>query len=447
MSTFTKILKKPITSAVVAILFGFVVAAVVLGVAGYNPLEAFGELFYGAFGRSNYISNVIIKATPLLFTGVAVAFAYKAGLFNIGAEGQYIMGTVFAVLVGAKLDLPAPLQILVVLAAGALGGALLGALVGWLKAKFSIHEVLTSVMFNWIALYFCNFIVNTDAYHRENSTGSIPVNESSYTMVLPNWKMSDEGQAFLSQFEWLRTALVRTDVNVGIIVAIVAAVFIWWLLTRTKVGYEIRAVGLNRDAARFAGINVPKNLVLCMVISGALCGLGGALTITGTSPHGISTLSAFENNGFNGLSVAFIAGCSPLGCIPAAILFSALIYGGQTVQQSLGAPSEIIDIMIGVIVLFIALGGIVRVFAERLENRRELAAGRAQVAEATSAGGTVLEAASGTAEAAPAEAPAAEAGPGDSGPGDTAGPGDPGGGAHDAPADSDDASGKGATDA
>lgn len=392
MSALIKILKKPITSAVVAILFGFAVAAVVLAVAGYNPIEAFGALFYGALGRSNYISNVIIKATPLLFTGVAVAFAYKAGLFNIGAEGQYIVGTVFAVLVGSKIDLPAPLQILVVLAAGTLGGALLGALVGWLKARFSIHEVLTSVMLNWIALYFCNFVVNTDAYHRANSTGSIPVNESSYTMILPNWKMSDEGQAFLSNIEWLRNALVRTDVNVGIIIAIVAAIFIWWLLTRTKVGYEIRAVGLNRDAAEFAGIDVQKNLVLCMVISGALCGLGGALSITGTSPHAISTLAAFENNGFNGLSVAFIAGCSPIGCIPASLLFAGLIYGGQTVQQSLGAPSEIIDIMIGVIVLFIALGGIVHALAERLEDRRELAAGHAQVAEATTAGGDAVQA-------------------------------------------------------
>ncbi len=393
MSTLIKILKKPITSAIVAILFGFVVAAIVLAVAGYNPFEAFGALLYGSFGRANYVSNVIIKATPLLFTGIAVAFAYKAGLFNIGAEGQYIVGTVFAVMLGSKIDLPAPLQIPAVLAAGTLGGALLGSLVGWLKARFSIHEVLTSVMFNWIALYFCNFIVNTDTYHRPNSMGSILVNESSYTMILPNWKMSEEGQAFLANIEWLRTVLVRTDVNVGILIAVAAAIFIWWLLTHTKVGYEIRAVGLNRDAARFAGIDVQKNLALCMAISGALCGLGGALSITGTSPHAISTLAAFENNGFNGLSVAFIAACSPIACIPASILFAGLIYGGQTVQQTLGAPSEIIDIMIGIIVLFIALGGIVHMFAERLENRRELAQGHALATEATTVVGVGEQAA------------------------------------------------------
>lgn len=408
MSTFIKILKKPIASAVIAILCGFCVAAVVLAAAGYNPGVAFAELFRGALGRSNYISNVIIKATPLLFCGIAISFAYKAGLFNIGAEGQYILGTVLAVMVGSQINLPAPLQIPIVLLAGAVGGALIGALIGWLKSKFGIHEVITSIMCNWIALYFCNFIVSTDTFHRANSTGSIPVNSSSFTMILPEWKLSEEGIATLSGIgSWLKDALVRTDVNVGFLIAIVAAVFVGWLISRTKVGYEIRAVGLNRDAAKFAGISVGKNIVLCMVISGALCGLGGALTITGTSPHAISTIAAFENNGFNGLSVAFIAGCSPVGCIPASLLFSGLLYGGQTVQQTLGAPSEIINIMIGTIVFFMALGGIVPAFAERLERRRELAAEQAHAARAGNAAEVAGEA-TGVVDEAVGVAPAVE---------------------------------------
>ena len=136
----------------------------------------------------------------------------------------------------------------------------------------------------------------------------------------------------------------------------------------------MRAVGLNREAARFAGISVEKNIVLCMLISGALCGLAGALTITGTAPHSLSILAAFENAGFNGLSVAFIAGCSPIGCIPASLLFSGLIYGGQTVQQVMGAPSDIINIMIGTIVFFMALGGVIPMLAARLEKREKEAA-------------------------------------------------------------------------
>lgn len=386
MSPVAKILKKPIASAVIAILFGFCVAAVILASAGYDPIGSFAALFNGAFGKPKYISNVIIKATPLLLTGSAVAFAYKAGLFNIGGEGQYIAGTVLAVVVGSQINLPAPLQIPIVILVGTLGGAVLGGLVGWLKARFGIHEVITSIMFNWIALYLNNFVVQTDLFHKANSTATIPVNDSSFTMLLPNWKVSKEGMNALSGIPWFREMLVKTDMNVGILVAIVAAVFIWWLLTRTKVGYEIRAVGLNKDAAQFAGISVEKNVVLCMVISGALCGLAGALTITGTSPHSISTLAAFENNGFNGLSVAFIAGCSPIGCIPASFLFAGLIYGGQSVQQVMGAPTEIINIMIGTIVFFMALGGIVPMLAERIERKRKLQAEEAARAAAASAG-------------------------------------------------------------
>lgn len=386
MSPVAKILKKPIASAVIAILFGFCVAAVILASAGYDPIGSFAALFNGAFGKPKYISNVIIKATPLLLTGSAVAFAYKAGLFNIGGEGQYIAGTVLAVVVGSQINLPAPLQIPIVILVGTLGGAVLGGLVGWLKARFGIHEVITSIMFNWIALYLNNFVVQTDLFHKANSTATVPVNDSSFTMLLPNWKVSKEGMNALSGIPWFKEMLVKTDMNVGIIVAIVAAVFIWWLLTRTKVGYEIRAVGLNKDAAQFAGISVEKNVVLCMVISGALCGLAGALTITGTSPHSISTLAAFENNGFNGLSVAFIAGCSPIGCIPASFLFAGLIYGGQSVQQVMGAPTEIINIMIGTIVFFMALGGIVPMLAERIERKRKLQAEEAAKAAAASAG-------------------------------------------------------------
>ena len=370
MTTLTKIMRKPITSAIVAILFGFFVATIVLASAGYDPVEAFGALIDGMIGKPKYSANVIIKATPLLFTGVAVAFAFRVGLFNIGAEGQYVFGTVFATIVGILLDLPPVLQIPVVLLVGMLAGAAAGALVGWLKAKFGIHEVITSIMLNWISLYFNNFVVNSEAFHKANSTKSLPINSSGYTMLFTDMKSSPDGLAALKDIPIVGDAIARTDANVGIIVAIIAAIFIGWLLMRTKVGYEMRAVGFNRDAAQFTGINVKRNLVLCMAISGALCGVAGALNITGLNPHSISVLAAFENYGFNGLSVAFIAGCSPVGCIPASLLFAGLLYGGQSVQQVVGAPSEIISIIIGTIVFFMALGGVIPMLAEYLDRRR-----------------------------------------------------------------------------
>ena len=380
MTTLTKIMRKPITSAIVAILFGFFVATIVLASAGYDPIEAFGALIDGMIGKPKYIANVIIKATPLLFTGVAVAFAFRVGLFNIGAEGQYVFGTVFATIVGVLLDLPPVLQIPVVLLVGMLAGAAAGALVGWLKAKFGIHEVITSIMLNWISLYFNNFVVNSEAFHKANSTKSLPINPSGYTMLFTDMKSSSDGLAALKDIPVVGDAIARTDANVGIIVAIIAAIFIGWLLMRTKVGYEMRAVGFNRDAAQFTGINVKRNLVLCMAISGALCGVAGALNITGLNPHSISVLAAFENYGFNGLSVAFIAGCSPVGCISASLLFAGLLYGGQSVQQVVGAPSEIISIIIGTIVFFMALGGVIPMLAEYLDRRR---AKQAKLAEGT----------------------------------------------------------------
>lgn len=373
MSKLEKFLRGRFAAALVAVLVGFVVAAVVLAAAGYNPIGSFAALFQGALGKPKYIANVIIKATPILLTGVGVAFAFQTGLFNIGAEGQYIFATILSTIVGVKLNLPAVIQVPLVVCSGVLGGAALGAFIGFLKARFGIHEVITSIMTNWIMLYLNNFVVSTDTFHKANSTAALPINPSSYTMILPNWKKSEAGKAFLSNIPWLREVLLKTDANFGFIIAIAVAVFAGYLLSRTKLGYELRAVGYNRDAARFSGINVDRSIVLCMLISGSFCGLAGALNITGISPHTITTLAAQEGYGFNGLSVAFIAGCSTVGCIPASLLFAGLIYGGMTVQQVMGAPSDIINIMIGTIVFFIALPGVTPLLADMVAKRRKSA--------------------------------------------------------------------------
>lgn len=371
MKKLAEILKKPFTATVIAILCGFLVAAIVLAFTGYSPAACFAALFKGVFSKPKYISNTIIKATPLILTAVSVAFAFKTGLFNIGSEGQYIVGTIASLIVGVKLNLPPVLQIPVVILAGVAAGAIWGGIVGLLKAKFGIHEVITSIMLNWIALYLCNFIVNTKAFHQPNSTSTVAINESGFTTILGNWKKTAEGQQALSGQPWLYEILVKTDVNVGIIIAVIVAILIWVLLYKSAKGYELRAVGFNKDAAEFAGINVNKNIILSMVIAGAISGLAGALIITGIEPHKISTLAAFENAGFNGLSVALIAGSSPIGCIFAGLLFGGLLYGGQSVQFSVGAPSEIINIMIGTIVFFVALTAIVPKLADKLEKRGE----------------------------------------------------------------------------
>lgn len=373
MSAVIRFLRRPVASALVAILLGFAVAAVILAMAGFNPFATFVTLAQGALGKPKYITNVIIKATPILLTGVGVAFAFQTGLFNIGAEGQYILGTVLATIVGVTFNFPGPIQVPLVILSGMLGGALLGAFIGFLKARLGIHEVITSIMCNWIMLYLCNFVVGTKTFHKPNSSSALPINVSGYTMILPDWKVSDEGIEYLVARPWLRDILLKTDLNIGFIIAVVVAVLIGILLSRTKLGYELRAVGLNKEAAKFAGIAVERGVVTCMLISGAICGLAGALNITGIAPHTITLLSVQEGYGFNGLSVAFIAGCSAVGCIPASLLFSGLIYGGMSVQQMLGVPSEIINIMIGTIVFFTALPAMAPKIANWLERRRHTA--------------------------------------------------------------------------
>lgn len=369
MRTTIKILKKPITSTIIAILCGFIVASVILAVAGYNPFETIAVMFRGIFARPKSVTNVIIKATPIILTGLSVAFAFKTGLFNIGAEGQYIAGTVAATVVGISLNLPAFIQVPVVILSGVAAGAILGGLVGFLKAKFGIHEVITSIMFNWICFYLQNYIANSAMFHKPNTTGTFPINSSGYTVVLNNWKTSKEGIKALKGNKILSEILLKTDLNYGIIIAIVMAILVSILLYKTTKGFELRSVGFNPNASQCAGINVKRNILQSMLIAGAISGLAGALTITGMAPHNISIISVFENNGFNGLSVALIAGSSPIGCVFAGLLFSGLIFGGQSVQLEIGAPSEIINIMIGTIVFFVALTTIVPVLADRLAKR------------------------------------------------------------------------------
>ena len=370
MRNLEKFLRGRFAAALVAVLVGFAISAIVLAAAGFDPIGSFAALFRGALGKPKYIANVFIKSTPILLTGVSVAFAFKTGLFNIGAEGQYILGSTLATIVGVKLNLPMPLQVPIVLSAGIIGGAALGAFVGWLKAKFGIHEVITSIMCNWIAFYLCNYVVMSETFHKPNSTSALPVSSSSYTMILGNWKKSEAGKQFLANIPWLREILLKTDLNYGFIIAIIVAFAASYVLNRTKLGYELRAVGFNRDAARFSGISVERNIVLSMLIAGGISGLAGALTITGISPHTITLLAAMESYGFNGMSVAFIAACAPIGCIPSSILFASLIYGGMSVQQAMGAPSDIISIMICTIVFFTALPGVTGMLADYLAKRR-----------------------------------------------------------------------------
>lgn len=372
MKTVTKLLKRPMVGILISIVLGFIVGAFVLSIAGYNPLEAYGAMITGIFSKPKYLAQVVIRSTPLILTGLSVAFAFKTGLFNIGAEGQVLIGMVAALIVGYKFPMPPVIHFVAVAGAAMLAAALWGGIVGYLKSKLGIHEVITSIMLNWIALYLNNYFITMPWLKKPETESSFEALESSWIVILNHWKTSPEGRDWLLSGDHpiLADVLIRSDINYGIIIAVVVAVIVWFILNRTTKGFELRAVGFNKAAAEFSGIDVKKNTVQSMMIAGALAGLAGAIIITGAMPHRITTLAVSPGYGFDGISVALIANSSPLGVILSGLLFGGLKYGGSAIQSAIGAPSEIINIVLGTIIFFIAMSGAYRMIADKLEKRR-----------------------------------------------------------------------------
>ncbi|MDU4046343.1 ABC transporter permease [Peptoniphilus gorbachii] len=337
---------------VLAIILGILIGSIILLVSGTNPIEAYKVIFFGAFGKPKYISWTIVKAVPLILTGLSVAFAFNTGLFNIGAEGQYIVGSIGALVVGLLVDLPPVLHGLVALLAGALCGYIWGAIVGILKAKFEVNEVISSIMMNWIAFYLSNYLLSFPILRNIESDNSYSIKNTASIKILGAWKTSEAGRAVLANNKFLRDIL-NPPVNFGIIIAIVAALVIWYILKKTTLGYELRAVGFNDKAAEYGGISINKSIVTSMGIAGILAGLAGAITVLGVSGN-IGIMAGQEGYGFDGMAVALIAGNNPLGTIPAALLYAGLTYGGGKLT-TIGTYSEVVKIIVGIMILFIAM--------------------------------------------------------------------------------------------
>lgn len=352
----------------IAIVLGLVLGALILSLIGYNPFRAYYIILEGVFSRPKYVAYVIVRATPLILTGLSVAFAFRTGLFNIGAEGQFIIGATVAALVGFFVSLPAIIHIPLVIIAAVLAAAIWGGIAGILKAKFGIHEVISTIMMNWIALYLANYIVFIEGFRKPATETSYYIKQTASIVILEEWKMSEAGK------EWLRghpilQDILRTPINYGILIAIAAAVLVWFILSKTVLGYKLRAVGLNDYAAEYGGINVKKNVVISMAIAGGLSGLAGATQVMGVSKK-VFILSVMENYGFNGIAVALIGYSTAIGSVFAGLLFGALEYGGTKVQPKMGVPTEIINIIIGIIVFFIAIPKLIEFLKNKVFTRK-----------------------------------------------------------------------------
>ncbi|WP_067674102.1 ABC transporter permease [Nocardia miyunensis] len=314
--------------------------------------DTYRALFLGAFGGRQQIAETLVAATPLICTGLSVTLAFRTGLFNIGAQGQLIAGALAAGWVGFAVHLPPGLHVAAAIAAGIAGGAVWGALAGILKARTGAHEVIATIMGNYIALYALTWLLTTTALQRPGS------HEPISPVVDPSAQLPRFG---------------GTRLHLGLLVAVLAAVLVWWLLSRSTLGLRLRAVGANPDAARTAGINVGRAYVMAMLIAGALAGLAGAQQVVGTDlPLTNGIAGSF---GFDGITVALLGRGTPLGTVCAAVLFGALDAGGKEMQAATGTPLTLVTVLQAVIVVLVAAPALVRtVFRIRAERAEAVAA-------------------------------------------------------------------------
>lgn len=320
-----------------AIALALLVSAILILIAGENPLVAYLALVNGAFGDSFAWGNTLARTTPLIFTGLAVAFAFRCNLLNIGAEGQLYMGALASVMAGIYITgLPAIIHIPLAILLGFLAGALWGGFAGYLKAARGINEIISTIMLNFIAIFFVSYLVH-------GPIAEPPGFFHQTAQVEPSAR--------------LPILMQKSDLSIGIIFAVAVALAVAYILWRTPFGLRLRAVGQSRDTARFSGIPVNGYVVGAMGVSGGLAGLAGSIEIIGSQYRLLDFFS--PGFGFDGIAVAFLGRSDPIGVIFAAFLFAALRVGANQMQRATGLPTSLVVVIQGMVILFI-MGVVIR---------------------------------------------------------------------------------------
>lgn len=356
---------------VLATLAALAVGAVMLLILGANPITAYGALLEGAFGSFNSLAETAAKAVPLLLVGLGICISFRGNVTNIGGEGQMVMGAILGTVIGLALTgRPAWLVVPLALLVGFAGGAIWGAIPGALKAYFDVNEILSTVMMNAIAVQIMNYLLRGPL---------IDPAQAQLASKIPQTAALDVA------FRLPR--LVPTRLHLGALIAVVLAVAVYVLLWRTTLGYRIRAVGQNRDAARYAGIHVRQTVVIALLLSGAFAGLAGVIQVYGLNYRMITDGSAtgFTGSaGFNGIVAALFGQLHPIGTIPASFLFGALLVGANKLQRVMQVPSSFITALNGLVVVFVVSSDIWR---RRRQRRRLIEATQAPEGTATSTRG------------------------------------------------------------
>ena len=344
---------------VIATLAALLVGAVMLLFLKVNPLEAYAALWDGAFGSANAFAETLVKATPLLLVALGICISFRGDVINIGGEGQMIVGAVLATWVGLTFtESPGWLVITLAMLGGFLGGAIWGGIPGVLKAYFNVNEILSTVMMNAIAVQLMNFLLRGPM---------IDPSQAELASKIP------QTARLIDAFHLARWAPTR--LHSGALIAVGLAILVYILLWRTVLGYRIRAVGQNPHASRYAGIKVPRYIVLSLLFSGAFAGLAGAIQVYGVNYRMITdgSASGFTGGaGFNGIVAALFGQLHPIWSIPASILFGALLVGANKMQRVVQVPSALVTALNGLVVVFVVSSEIWR----RRRQRRRLAAVR-----------------------------------------------------------------------
>ncbi|MCO5185987.1 MAG: ABC transporter permease [Anaerolineae bacterium] len=365
-----------------AVLLAFLFGAVILLLQGVNPLEAYSSMVTGAFGSKNGLADTLVKAVPLMLVGLGIAIAFRGGVINIGAEGQLIVGALFTTWIGVQLgeQLPGAIAIILGLVGGALAGGVWGGISGYLKAKMDVNEILSTVMLNAIAIQIAFLLLRgpmidpaelaagTNIPHsaRLPKTTDMP-RFTDLAQMLGITGGADEVGIGGYLGEIYNVLVQPSRLHSGFIFAVIMAILVYIFLWRTTIGYRIRAVGLNRHASRYAGMNVPRTIVLSMTLSGMFAGLAGAVEILGLHHRMFEPTAVSAGYGFTGIVVALFGKLHPLGIIPSSILFGGLLVGGDKMQRAMQVPQVLTVAIVGLIILFVVSTDYL---VRRRQNRR-----------------------------------------------------------------------------
>lgn len=353
MSKVEKFLQSAFFRTLISIVVGFAVGAVFLAAVQIDVGAAYGKLFSSIFANAKSLSYSVVYATPLIILGLSVAFSFRTGVFNIGAEGQFVVGSMAACVVGILVPAPAIVLVPLCVLASAVAGAVWGMIVGILKVKWGINEVLSMIMFNWIAFYLSNYIAGLPAIKSDGNAEATKNVQEAAMILLPKSVISKLG--------------LCNSANWGIFVAILLSIFCYVVIEKTTLGFSLKAVGSNRDAAEYAGINVNRAVLTALGISGAMGGIAGAMNLLGMGQR-ISIFTAQESYGFQGIIAALIGNSNPLGVFFGGLFYGAIKYGGSRLNL-IGAPSEVVNVIMGTVVFFIAISHIFKFRKRKKEGK------------------------------------------------------------------------------